>query len=154
MSSFRRIYFEGFIASFVNQAKTVMASIHIINLLNLPSNAFNTIAAIRTPSGMAINSFLEIDHMSACRSTTQFLATMNMCSFRLPHMRQLRNLVRRHHKTHARSHLRPWIIRYGTWVFPVYTDLVIDSQKYFQFPIITGGRTSSHPKSKKDTRQV
>ena len=76
LSSFRRIYFEGFIASFVNQAKTVMASVHIINVLNLPSNAFNTIRMICASSKISINSFLGIYHVSVCCSTILLLASL------------------------------------------------------------------------------
>ena len=77
LSSFRLIYFEGFILSLVNQFRTVMASVHSINVLNLPSNTFKAITAMRAPSKMAINYFLGMYHVSAFRGTTLLLASIN-----------------------------------------------------------------------------
>ena len=81
LSSFRQIYFVGFIASFVNQAKTVMESVRIINFSNLPLNAFNVMTAACAPFSMAINYFLGIDYVSAYRGTTQLFASMNDVQF-------------------------------------------------------------------------
>ena len=71
------MYLEGLIALFVNHDNMVIATVHIINAVNLPLKDFKDITAMCAPSRMAINSFWGMDHASACRGTTQLLAIIN-----------------------------------------------------------------------------